>query len=341
MLTFFMGTLNLMSQTVITHNSHAPFVGYGSTHMYMEDLMNPIDIDPGPAGNNQNWDFSDYSGNEEEQLNYIDPDDTPFADSIAGSDINLAISSELGEDAGFAFMHLNSSELLLKSFGIMDAGEPVSYAIFDPSPMIMTFPFAYGDSYNTEGELEIVSEEMTMVQKSWSTSEADAWGNISTPHGSYANVLRVKTTTTDSTLMYFSGNLVFEDGYVSISYTWYAGNHRSPVFEIIGDHDGEFIPWHVSYLVDETVGIDEKLPTTLNVYPSPASSQVSIDIPETKSGYSLGMSDLAGRIVYETPVPAEIGTFQFDVSGFDDGMYFIQLFSSDKIIGSQKIIIRK
>lgn len=334
-------TASLMGQTVITHSSHAPFIGYGSTHMYIEEMGNPIDIEPGPAGANQTWDFSDYIGTEEEQLNFIDPEDTPFADSIASSDINLAISSELEDEAGYAFMHINSSAFMLKAFGIMDEGEPMAYAIFDPSPMIMTFPFAYGDSYDTEGEMEISMEEMTMVQKSWSTSEADAWGNITTPHGSYTNVLRVKTTTIDSTFMYFSGNLVFEDGYVSIDYGWYSGNHRTPVFEINGDYDDEFIPWYVSYLTGETVGIEEKLQVSLNVYPIPASSQVSIDIPEIKRGLTIRMSDLAGRIVYESPVLANIGKFQFDVSGFAEGMYFIQLFGSDKIIGSQKIIIRQ
>lgn len=332
--------LSTSSQTVITHASHAPFIGYGSTHMYMEDDMNPIDIDPGPAGTNQSWDFSDYIGTEEEQLNFIDPEDTPFADSIAGSDINIAISNEFEDEAGYAFMHINSSDFILKAFGIMDEGEPISYSIFEPSPTVMTYPFSYGNSFDTEGQMEISMEEMTMVQKSWSTSEADAWGNITTPHGSYTNVLRVKTTTIDSTFMYFSGNLVYEDGYMGIDYAWYSGNHRSPVFEISGDYDGEFIPWYVHYLIGETVGIEEKLQLSLNVYPNPASSHVSIDIPNIKSGLSLRMTDLTGRIVYEAPGLTNIGKFQFDVSGLAEGIYFIQLFGSDKIIGSQKIIIR-
>jgi hypothetical protein len=333
--------LSASSQAVITHASHAPFIGYGSTHMYIEDMWDPIDIDPGPAGANQSWDFSDYIGTDEEQLNFIDPEDTPFADSIAGSDINIAISNEFEDEAGYAFMQINSSAFTLKAFGILDEGEPMAYAMFNPSPMIMVFPFAYGGSFDTQGEMEINMEEMTMVQKMWSSSEADAWGNITTPHGSYSDVLRVKTTTTDSTFIYIEGNLLFEDGYISIDYAWYSSNHRTPVFEINGDYDDEFIPWHVGYLTGETVGIEEKLQLSLNVYPNPASGHVSIDIPNIKSGISVRMSDLTGRIVYEAPVLTNVGKFTFDVSGLAEGMYFIQLFGSDKIIGSQKIIIRK
>jgi hypothetical protein len=223
----------------------------------------------------------------------------------------------------------------------MEEGDPLLYAVFDPSPVIMNFPFSYGNSFDTYGKLEVDLGGMTMVQKTWITNEADAWGTITTPHGTYSNVLRVKTTTTDSTLLYIGGNLVFGDGFASLDYAWYSNNHRMPVFEILGDYEEEYNVWQASYLVSETVGIREKTMFSLNVYPNPASSYVYVEIPEPDGNLVIKMTDLNGRMVNQAIIPENQQKYRLDTDNIPGGMYFIQLVRNNEVIGSKKILLQQ
>jgi hypothetical protein len=330
---------SLYGQTVITYSNHAPFIGYGATFMELYSDFEPISIDPGPAGPNQTWDFSSFTGDEETDNTFIDPADTPFADDVAGTSINLATFTEDEEGEGYGFMALSSSELLLSAFGFIEDGEPLLFAMFDPFMLINEYPFAYGDVTDTYGELETTMEGFTTLQKMWVTYSADAWGTITTPHDTYHNALRIQATTVDSIIMSVGGTIINEVGFQSIDYMWYAENHRSPVFEINADMENEFEVWSISYLVNETVGIKERTNDIYKIYPNPVSERLFIEIPASDGKIITRVSDLSGRLVLENIADQENGRLALDVSALKRGIYTLQIIRNNEAVVTRKIVV--
>jgi hypothetical protein len=340
-LTFFLFcSLQGFGQTVITYASHAPFIGYVSTHMTFESFSEPINIDPGPEGAGQTWDFSAFTATEEFQVEFINPANTPFADQLDGTDINIAVASIDAEGGGFSFLHVSSSELAIRAFGATEDGEPVFWAMFDPSPVIFQYPFAFGNSFETQGQMEYTIEGFTTVQSMYSTSYADAWGTVITPLGTYPNALRIRTVSVDSIKMYVAGVLIYEEGYTTHEYLWYSQAHRMMVYEILGEYDEEFLPWSYSYLKSETVLVDEIKHASINIYPNPTSGFIIVEHSFQEDSPSFRLMDISGRVVLAATANGSPGRIQLDVTNFPKGMYVLQMISNSKAVESRKIVIQ-
>ncbi|HHN48111.1 MAG TPA: T9SS type A sorting domain-containing protein [Bacteroidales bacterium] len=238
-------------------------------------------------------------------------------------------------------MKVSTSGLVLKAIGIIEENVPLFLSFWDPAPTFMVYPFAYQNTHETYGQMVIEDNELNVLTKSWITTEADAWGTITTPQGTYNNVFRLKITSLDSTIMSMGGGPVFESGYETVDYAWYSAAHRMPVFEINGDfEDGEYSAWQVSYLVSETVGIAEKPADNFKVYPNPASSHVNIDLPASEGSVVLKLIDMSGKLIHQNVISQNQDKHHFDVSSFPKGVYMMQIIKNNETISSRKIIVR-
>jgi len=238
-------------------------------------------------------------------------------------------------------MKVSTSGLVLKAIGIIEENVPLFLSFWDPAPTFMVYPFAYQNTHETYGQMVIEDNELNVLTKSWITTEADAWGTITTPQGTYNNVFRLKITSLDSTIMSMGGGPVFESGYETVDYAWYSAAHRMPVFEINGDfEDGEYSAWQVSYLVNETVGIPEKPADHFKVYPNPASSHVNIDLPASEGSVVLKLIDMSGKLIHQNVISQNQDKHHFDVSSFPKGVYMMQIIKNNETISSRKIIVR-
>ena len=99
---------------------------------------------------------------------------------------------------------------------------------------------------------------------------------------------------------------------------WDAGDDR--MVEVTGDME---VYDHFGFTDDEVSVTDIATPG-LNLYPNPASSVVHIRSEETIN--QLRLIDILGQVVY-TASPQDYN-FELNVSGFDNGVYFIQVLTS-------------
>lgn len=326
------------SQTVITYNNHSPQIGQTDVIKGLFGDLNPIEIDPGPAGANVTWNFAEFIGTEETTNSFIDPAQTPFADSIAGTSVNIATEFIDEDGAGYAFMSSTQQNLTLKSYGFIATGEPPIYNTYDPAPEVMVYPFAYGDTYDTYGELEMSFEGFVNLTKTWATATADAYGTLTNPTGTYNNVLRIKTVTIDSTFTYFNGQLFMADGYESIDYAWYSSTHRYMIQNIWGDLiEGEFEAWGVDYLIEESASVENPEYSVLKIYPNPAAEVLFI---ENGQGRYI-LTDLLGREVLEVNVDPSGSNYEMNVSQLPEGVYILQEIKDNQAISSQKVMIKR
>jgi hypothetical protein len=327
----------LYAQTTITHNNHAPQIGQT---IMVKTLIDPGDAQPGPDGANVTWDFSDFIGDDEFTTTYINPAETPFADSLEGLDVNVAMGIIDEEDSGYGFVSVNQDDVSMKAIGFMVEGEPAMFSVFDPSPVVMKFPFAYGDDYDTYGEFSFnVGDEFLLVTKEWSTSVADAWGTLINPITTYSNVLRVKTTSVDSTFMYMNGQLMSADRFEYIDYSWFSAGNRHPVQSLSGEMDGDvFFADGIDYLVEESAGTGDHFASQLTVYPNPVSDVIFIDRKLENLPERYVISDMMGRIVVETKAT---GNDRISVSHLSEGMYMLQEMKNNQVISSAKVMIKR
>jgi hypothetical protein len=333
------GATNLLGQVVITYSNHAPQVGQTITMKSLYSDFEPIEIDPGPAGAGVTWNFSTFVGEEESTVTFVNPALTPFADSVAGTGINLASEFQDEEASGYGFYTVNQQGMSINSFGIMESGVPFMYSVYDPAPKILSFPFAYENTYNTNGQIVFsYSPEFSMVNKEWATVTADAWGTLTNPTGTYNNVLRIKTHSVDSTFIYMNGQLFAADGYESLDYSWYSSDHRYLVQSIYGDLiGGVFEAWGVDYLVEESASVGEKFVSNLHVYPNPTSDVLFID--NANGQYIL--SDMLGRKVIDINAQGNHGQIRVDVGSLPEGIYILQEMNNNQVVSSAKVMIKR
>lgn len=331
-----MMAMTVSSQTVITYAKHSPQIGQTIELKALYSSMTPLNIDPGPAGTNVTWNFSAFVGNEDETITFIDPVQTPFADSISET-VNLAIEIADEEDTGYAYFTSTQQNLTVNGYGIMMEGVPLMYNEYNPAPVQMVYPFAYGDSYQTYGQIEYGFEGMQSISKMWSTITADAWGTLTNPTGTYENVLRLKVETIDSTFIYYNGILFNKDGYQSLDYSWYWNDHRYMIHSIYGDVvNGNFEAYGVDYLTEESANVDDKKPLAVSVYPNPAADVLNVQAGE--GDYIL--SDMLGRRIMEFKAVKGSGT-TVDVSALPEGMYLLQRINQGIQAESVKVMIKR
>ncbi len=325
------GATVLYGQTVITYQNHAPQVGQTVTVKY---LWEPEDVNPGPAGANVTWDFSAFIGDEEFTSDLVDPAETPFVEYLEGLDVNVAVEvlDEEG-DNGYSFLKAAQDQTTMKAFGFMNEGEPLLFYLVDPSPVLMKYPFAYENSFESYAEYIYEFEGFQMITKEWSTSVADAWGTLTNPVATYNDVLRVKTTSIDSSYTYMNGELLWAERYDYIDFAWYSAGKRNPVQTMTGEVYGDDIEFYdLDYLVEELVSVNELPKNRVKVYPNPASNTLFI---ENGNGQFI-LSDVTGKKVMDI-----FNQEKIDVSNLPEGLYLLQEIINNQAVSSTKVIIQR
>ncbi len=172
-------------------------------------------ITEGESGENVTWDFSDLtilgtgtSGT------YLEPSETGVAADFP--DANLA------QDAGNnVYLFYNVSDTEVAHLGYNNEGFVLTYT----EPQIeKVFPFTYGDS-NTNVATRVYGDNTGTA-----TTEinADAYGTLILPSGSFENVLRVHTVVTVEDVA--SDGSIFS--FMSDTYEWYIADYPTSIFSI-------------------------------------------------------------------------------------------------------------
>jgi len=80
--------------------------------------------------------------------------------------------------------------------------------------------------------------------------------------------------------------------------------------------------------------------TVLSVYPNPVSSQLSIEINSTQVSNVLFMDNM-GRVMGSIPVTTDQGITRgtLNVGNFSSGLYFVRVWTKDKVL-VEKVVIR-
>lgn len=313
------------SQITIT-SQNAPTAG---TTIVMSVDEFPVGINPGSPGPNQTWDFTSFSEDETEAIEFILPSSTPFPNYFP--DANMALTTD---DTTYNYMKVTAS-----SWTYIGGAGQIDGSIFtfnnEPEAIVVNFPVNYGDQFSQEYShttyLSFGEDSVKFKNSVSSTDDVDSWGSVSTPSGTY-DALRVKTeeTQTDSIWFKFGGTWMLKDASSTSfnSYSWYT-DHPSVGINLLNIYYDE--TWEniedADYFKDSFVGIGEpKVQVEINVYPNPATDWITIETNHNFAG-KFRIYDLSGKSVLEEEISQ--GSNKINVSALKTGIYTYSFIGDD------------
>lgn len=348
------GAIALQAQ--ITLNS-THIVGAGEAVQQSVDTI-PGAITIGSSGANQTWNYTSMNEDFVETLTFSNPSSFPGAASFPTANMGLTVSNQ--PDV-WQFLDKNSAGLFVVGQTMIQQAQQIEIPF---TSTIVTFPSTMGTTYGGSwsgqiaqvfiGQLGIDSARIT--RGATTSSAIDAWGNLTTPLGTFASLRQnITETTVDTTWILQSGTWSIIDpftaaliGVAPIAFDttntarWWTDNPTSkfPLLEMNYDNGGNVtrVSWQKS---SPTVGINElKAISNFNVYPNPAKDVITFATNVTNNS-EIAIMDITGKTIKTIAFNTTKQTI--DVSRFDAGIYFYTIRDrvSGKVLHNNKIIVTK
>lgn len=273
-------------------------------------------VDPGSAGANQTWDFSGLTTDSTMNIMLVEPNTVPGFESFPGATV-----AEVGNEA---VMFWRTDADGIYHLGSLSEGVAISY--FDEGKY-----FEYPCTYQTSWEDSVFAifevEEENITRDGLIQGEADGYGTVIMPNGTYNNVLRVRwlENTTDAT-DFFEINSVYD------SYLFYLQGQSYPLAHIVtatisfmgNETTTQFTQW---YTGDLTTGVTDAplSQDEMMVWPNPADEQVRIQLPANMKGETfIQVMDATGKTAHTARfIPDANGALDLSVSDLVTGLYFV------------------
>jgi len=330
---FFLLT-TLAAQPVITSND---LFLTGSEFIINE--VEDVKFDAGPAGPDQIWDFSAAVPDTTLQFTnrLVPAADVPL--SSAFPEANYVWEST-NDSMAYSFLKITDSEVEFLGFGNEDI-----YFVYDNPETNLVFPFTYQDQFTDTYRSEIEEEGASIITYGMLESTADAYGTIITPDGTYENVLRVKTESTDYDTLSAQG-MTFSTISSATDYTWFSPSEHFLVANYFIERDTSFgIPSELAgfcyYTPTGTVSsraFQDKNWEISSLYQDGEGLNLSV-----KSGTQfiadLAVYDMQGRAIEQLTVRIRPGENRFQIPfNQTPGPYVLHLSDGQKEVKNQKFI---
>ena len=201
----------LFAQTSLTFKNNGLTIGHSYTSQEIQYL------DPGNAGANQTWDFTNvvFAGKSLTSTLLIPPVQKPTG--ILNDNILL-------NDNGYDYF-MSSSENKLEELGYINKVQKINLAYSDPV-LKMKYPFDYGSAFSDHFIGVAFANDTNRIDFFGDCFvTADAYGTLILPDRILENVLRVKSVKKGIQI-----NMCGKVDLNIVKYSWYADGYRYPVF---------------------------------------------------------------------------------------------------------------
>ena len=317
-------SLETIAQPSLTHASNSPVVGDKF------DLRNSNYVSPGSAGASQTWNLSAMSTTAA-ITNYtaVTVASTPSASSYPSANVSVIDPS--------SYIYYNTSTSAWLNYGVISGGVVFSYS--NPETYL-NYPFNYTNSFVDAWACTFTSG-LTFYRTGTSTVTADGWGTVTTPAGTFNNVMRVhlKQVYKDSS---FSFPII---NYVNDEYLWYRPGTHYPVAAVYSFTTGTSVSTSGAYLNNVLTGISENtsLVNSITVFPNPVSQYLNLSCNlEAGKTTELFIYNGTGQMVkHFSALETSVGEnkFKLEVSGLASGIYYLQIHLDGVLAKKERFVI--
>ncbi|MEI6766500.1 MAG: T9SS type A sorting domain-containing protein [Bacteroidota bacterium] len=329
----------------------------GLSVMLAVDTVTNVSL--GTAAPSQVWDYSSLTPQYPKFADYHLTSATPYAGTFPTSNIytygpgnlygSLFGGAPVGPGNGYCFWRSDTSGFWVSGFrpesGIC-AGINVPNT---PEELVIGAPASYGSVFTAYGRWVLpfnrhpADVDTFYVRTIKKQIIADACGSITTPYGTYPNVLREHEYITEIDSVYgkMYGMQVYSTEYKRDStntYSYIANGIGYPV--CIVHCDKHNIVKDVEYFNGEYIGVQNSpMPESgMLVFPNPSDGNVTIEIPDgNKTENQIAIFNSLGGLVWKQKTT--VANLTLDLSRFPKGIYFIKVDNNRKAY-SQKIVLQ-
>ena len=200
--------------------------------------LNAGNFNPGPAGERQNWDFAQISkSNKGCFFEALDPTLSQFRDSFPNATVyficrDTSPAGQIVENHTF-YRYLESSALFegTVSLSISDPDFDSIFTVFTDPQTFLTFPYEYLGTFTDEYSARVTTytqNQQFTVQSSGSlTSRVDAFGTLTTPVGTFEDVLRISRSEISNNEV---AGIPLGSSNEAFRYTWIAKGENYPKY---------------------------------------------------------------------------------------------------------------
>lgn len=317
------------AQPTITATGTNPVIGNSFTYTTTSYFA------PGSSGASQTWDFSSITGTPGGSSTCVSVGSTPNGSSFPNA--NIAFSN-----SGSNYSYSKTSTTAYQNYGYVSSGGVVMP--YSNPEDFLHFPFTFNNTYTDPWAVNFVNGGYTFYRTGTTAITADAYGTLTTPAGTFTNVLRVHMVQTYQDSADMGGPYLIQ--YSNDEYLWYANGTNASLaacFTIIAAGSTS----QSGFYLGTPVGVNDinQYLSSFDLYPSPALNNITIDInltenkkAEVKLFNSLGQQVLNG--ISEEAIQGS-NTMSFDITTLPDGIYFAQILLEGNIGATKRFIVAK
>jgi hypothetical protein len=295
---------------------------------------------PSLAGANVTVDYSSVTATGDPITQaFVDPSTTPYSSSFPGAAV---ASQSVSSQGNTGYTYYSSGASILELLGIATSQITMFYS---NAQTVMTFPLSYNSTYSDNFAADYSTNGVDGHRSGTINVVADAYGNITTPTGTYP-YLRLKITQEVFDSLYMFGSLVSTSVQNSVSYNYMNDNIKSPIlsYSEISNSQGNSANAYY-YVSGGLTGVNEKVSsvTNANLYPNPAQDNVAISFDlQSAEHATVKVYDITGKVAM-APLTQELAqghhTIPVNVSSLAPGIYSMVVESLDKVGTTIKFIV--
>ncbi len=343
LLTLVFGISYLNAQITITV---ADLPQIGDTYFTSTDTTPTISLGA-PSASFQSWNFSALTQDYPSFPTYGNTASTAFASVYPTSNIytygpaamfsslygSTAVAGQ-GMSQGHMFWRTDNSGLWIEGFRA-DSGTFGGMNIHEnPTELLIGTPATYGTSFNNSGKYilpmnqNVSNQDTFYVNRVSKTLTTDAWGSITTPGGTYPNVIRIHEYDWKVDSAYIKvGTVTVYSMEISRdtlnNYIFMANGVHYPVCIVHANKNNVVKSVEYYTLTIHNLGINEHaLANDVVAYPNPFTTSCTILIPKSYSvnDASLQLFDITGKQVYACSLKSNLVDVKNE--NYTAGLYF-------------------
>lgn len=304
------------------------------------DSISAVRLNIGAAGANQTWNFANVGiipAINNDTTYYIAASRTPCTRQFSGAQLAAGSATE------YTYYSTSSSGMT-----IVGTCSTSDSSRFMPAQTFLRTPFSMGNSYTDSSRLvvyDFATGNDTVVFRQ--NLAADAWGNITTPAGTFTALRILRTVAFDVEILSIPASVVTRNA------EWWSEGRPAPVFShartILYTPFGNDTTYDASFMQRFTVSTDDPVATFNSiekVYPNPAFNQVAISFELKEANEArFEVINLTGQVVLSTAFEAwTVGknTKNIDLENIASGAYMLRMVNKNtQTIGIQKFNVLK
>ncbi|MBL0047705.1 MAG: T9SS type A sorting domain-containing protein [Bacteroidetes bacterium] len=321
---------------ILSQQSFSQTITAGGINPVIGDVFNyktTAHFNEGSSGSGQVWNYPSLTGTTQ-QLTAVSVASTPYASYYPSA----TIAEKQG--SGTAYLYYSNSASAQQTRGYAVSTTQIVYS--NPEEMLH-FPFSLGNSYVDNFVANFTSGGYSYTRRGTTTVTADASGTLTTPAGTFTNVLRVRIFQDyqDSTNL---GGSPYIIDYTNDEFLWYKDGFHYPLASTFTFVNNGTPSTSGSYLITSTIGIDETnaFESNLNIFPNPATSLLTVEqMVETQEPLRISLMNVLGEKLAEIVSPTQPGSrneITINVEKYSKGIYLV-LVSCGDLSTTRRIVI--